>query len=65
MHKPDIVKESKRILRSGGEIRYSNNTQDSGGPGTFKIFAKNQEQPGLALSRSMGDQVTHTVGVTS
>lgn len=31
----------------------------------MRVWLKDQELPGLAMSRSLGDQVAHSVGVSS
>ena len=32
--------------------------------GPMRVWLKNEEIPGLAMSRSLGDRIAHTVGVT-
>jgi serine/threonine protein phosphatase PrpC len=57
-HKPTRDDETKRINERGGEV------SDKLG-GTFRVFKKNDEAPGLAVSRSVGDLVAHECGVIS
>mmetsp|Transcript_10474 Transcript_10474/g.25330 ORF Transcript_10474/g.25330 Transcript_10474/m.25330 type:complete len:475 (-) Transcript_10474:239-1663(-) len=56
-HKPNDPKEKARVVESGGEVLLL--------PGDVphRIFAKNKEVPGLAMSRSIGDLSGHSVGV--
>ncbi|CAE7218950.1 unnamed protein product [Symbiodinium natans] len=56
-HKPNDPKEKARVSASGGEVLLL--------PGDvpYRIFAKNKEVPGLAMSRSIGDLSGHSVGV--
>jgi len=57
-HKPNDPKEKQRVQASGGEVLLL--------PGDvpYRIFAKNKEVPGLAMSRSIGDLSGHAVGVS-
>jgi serine/threonine protein phosphatase PrpC len=56
-HKPEIQAEKQRILASGGEvIRFD-------GDVPHRVFIKNQQLPGLAMSRAVGDCIAHNIGV--
>jgi integrin-linked kinase-associated serine/threonine phosphatase 2C len=60
-HKPNREDEKKRIENSGGIV-----TQDkSGGLGPARVYSKTDDGPGLAVARSLGDLLGHSVGVTS
>jgi serine/threonine protein phosphatase PrpC len=60
-HKPEIREESQRIIKSGGRVdRYSEHGIKSG---PFRVWVKNENFPGLAMSRSIGDFVAGSVGV--
>ena len=61
-HKPSLEKEKERILNNGGEIRQS---KDNNGEfiGPQRVWVKNTDVPGLAMSRSFGDEVAHQIGV--
>lgn len=61
-HKPSLEKEKERILNNGGEIRQS---KDDNGEfiGPQRVWVKNTDVPGLAMSRSFGDEVAHQIGV--
>lgn len=62
-HKPSLKAEHARILASGGRvfsIRYPDGTV-----GPPRVWLANVNAPGLAMSRSLGDFVVHTVGVSS
>ncbi|CAM9873168.1 unnamed protein product [Pylaiella littoralis] len=62
-HKPDIPEEKERILDAGGRVfalEYSD-----GVDGPPRVWLGDVNVPGLAMSRTLGDVVAHTVGVTS
>ena len=61
-HKPSEPDEMNRILKSGGRVeafrdKYGNFV------GPERVWNKQGEGPGLAMSRSFGDEVGHKVGV--
>jgi integrin-linked kinase-associated serine/threonine phosphatase 2C len=56
-HKPVRDDETKRINEKGGEV--------SDKLGVHRVFKKNEDTPGLAVSRSIGDLVAHECGVIS
>ncbi len=63
-HKPKIEKEKNRILHLGGRIEpYKENNGEFVGPD--RIWLKYKQIPGLAMTRSFGDQIASTVGVIS
>ena len=64
-HKPTETDEMKRILLNGGRIKqfYDEKLKEYIGP--ERIWLKNSEIPGLAMSRSIGDTIAHSVGVIS
>ena len=64
-HKPTETDEMKRILSHGGRIKqyYDEKSKEYIGP--ERIWLKNSEIPGLAMSRSIGDTIAHNVGVIS
>jgi len=57
-HKPTRDDETKRIIEKGGEV-------SDKVAGVSRVFKKNDELPGLAVSRSLGDIVAHECGVIS
>ena len=57
-HKPELPEERIRIEKMGGRIDKIN------GVGPFRVWYKNEDYPGLAMSRSIGDQLAHKVGVS-
>jgi serine/threonine protein phosphatase PrpC len=60
-HKPELKDESQRVIKSGGRVeRYNENGVKSG---PFRVWLKNENFPGLAMSRSVGDFVAESVGV--
>ena len=59
-HKPDIPEERARICEAGGRvfaIEY-----DDGGLGPLRVWLSNMNMPGLAMSRSLCDEVAHVAG---
>jgi serine/threonine protein phosphatase PrpC len=58
-HRPDLERESKRILAAGGRIKPSNH----GGP--VRVWHSVQEVPGIMVSRSIGDVFAHGFGVSA
>ena len=62
-HKPNIPLEKERILETGGRV-FAVEYED-GCKGPERVWLSNMNIPGLAMSRSLCDQVAHTVGVSS
>ncbi|OMJ92120.1 hypothetical protein SteCoe_5227 [Stentor coeruleus] len=63
-HKPDLEEEAARIARCGGRV--FSYTDEEGNPlGPARVWLKDQNTPGLAMSRSLGDSVAASVGVSS
>ncbi|CAE8619491.1 unnamed protein product, partial [Polarella glacialis] len=59
-HKPSMMGERFRIMEAGGIVR------KTGGDDTHEcVFVKDKLYPALATSRSIGDSVAHTIGVTA
>lgn len=63
-HKPDCKDESDRIRKSGGRVK-AYRDEDGNPAGPARVWLKNQDLPGLAMSRSLGDTVAASVGVIS
>ena len=63
-HKPTEKDESQRIYENDGRIQPF--TEEGGEfVGPQRVWLKNEEVPGLAMTRSFGDRVAATVGVIS
>ena len=61
-HKPDEPDEYDRIIKSGGKVQsYKDENGEPVGP--ERVWLKNDDVPGLAMSRSFGDIIAHSVGV--
>src|SRR5262249_6636523 len=61
-HKPDLLEEMERIVKSGGRV---DTMRDPDGEpiGPDRVWKKDENIPGLAMSRSFGDKVAASVGV--
>ena len=58
-HKPDIPSEAARIRSCGGRV------SQSGSSGPMRVWMAEKNAPGLAMSRSLGDSMIHSFGVSS
>lgn len=57
-HKPNRENEMRRILDSGGQVLSKHG-------GVYRITKKNDDLPGLAVSRTVGDIIGHECGIIS
>ena len=62
-HKPSEKDESTRIINSNGRIKRCYDEQLKKYIGPERVWLKNKEEPGLAMTRSIGDKVAHSIGV--
>ena len=58
-HKPELSDEKKRIVAAGGRV------DRIYGMGPYRVWFKDGDYPGLAMSRSIGDTLAHKVGVSN
>lgn len=64
VHKPDSPDERARIISTGGRVMIAVDYQ--GIPwGPARVYLRKEDIPGLAMSRSLGDDAVHAVGVSS
>ena len=63
-HKPTIPEEAERILKKGGRIRPMKD-DDGEYIGPLRVYMKEKDMPGLAMTRSFGDYFGSTAGVIS
>ncbi len=61
-HKPNDKDEMARIKKRGGRIQPFRD-DDGEFVGPHRVWLKEDEIPGLAMSRSFGDKVASSVGV--
>ena len=61
-HTPSEPDEAERIIKYGGEIQKIEN-ENGIVEGPLRIFKKNDEGPGLAMSRSFGDSEGQNLGI--
>eukprot|EP00347_Sterkiella_histriomuscorum_P014924 403358988 len=64
-HKPEIEQEYQRIERMKGDIRQQISSKTGQYVGPLRVWLKNRDFPGLAMTRSIGDRIAHSVGVIS
>ena len=60
--KPSEQDEYERIINSGGRVE-SFKDENGNYVGPERVWLKDEDVPGLAMSRSFGDEIAHTVGV--
>lgn len=61
-HKPDLPSERQRILQQGGRIApVFSDFQEPIGPA--RLWFQDEDSPGLAMSRAMGDYVATSIGL--
>jgi serine/threonine protein phosphatase PrpC len=63
-HKPDVPEEKARILEAGGRVCPLPGLEDED-CGPDRVWLEKVDVPGLAMSRSIGDEVAQQVGVIS
>lgn len=63
-HKPSLPHEKKRVEQSGGRVEPILGPQGQW-LGPDRVWMKNEDTPGLAMSRSLGDGLAHSLGVSS
>jgi len=63
-HKPGEPDENKRIINNNGRVKKCYDEELKKFIGPDRVWLKNKEEPGLAMSRSIGDKLAHTVGVS-
>ena len=61
-HKPKEEDEKKRIILNGGRVE-QNKDEFGNLRGPLRIWLKDEEIPGLAVSRSFGDELANKIGV--
>ena len=64
-HKPGDRDERKRIERTGGDVHPYLEKTSKKYLGPLRVYSKQGEYPGLAMSRSMGDEVAKKLGVVA
>jgi integrin-linked kinase-associated serine/threonine phosphatase 2C len=64
-HKPFRESEKERVLKCGGKIERAKGKYDDKEVGPLRVWLKDEESPGIAITRSIGDLIAHTIGVIS
>ena len=62
--KPNISYELERILKAGGTVQQLSNSEGIK-EGPYRVWTKSGKIPGLAMSRSIGDEIAKSIGVIS
>jgi len=60
--KPNVPEEEKRINMMGGVVTQAKD-EDGEKIGPYRVYIKDKDQPGLAMSRSFGDKKAKSCGV--
>lgn len=63
-HKPTEKDEEERIISNDGVVRPYIEPETNKEIGPKRVWLKNSDIPGLAMTRSFGDEIAHTVGVS-
>lgn len=63
-HKPSLPEEAERIRKKGGRIRPMRD-DDGSFIGPLRVYMRDKEMPGLAMTRSFGDYFASTAGTIS
>ncbi len=63
-HKPAEADESRRIDLMGGRIKRCYDEDHKRFVGPERVWMKNKDEPGLAMTRSLGDKIAHNIGVS-
>ena len=62
--KPDLPVRADRIVKAGGRVKQMSD-EDGNPVGPYRVWTQTKSMPGLAMSRSLGDEVSKTLGVIS
>ncbi len=62
-HKGEDPNEKMRIIKSGGRVEQFQE-DDGSRNGPMRVWLKDENLPGLAMTRSIGDLIASTIGVT-
>jgi serine/threonine protein phosphatase PrpC len=62
-HKPSLPGETRRVLLAGGRLQSI--AYDDGTEGPLRVWLRDADAPGLAMSRSLGDLLGKAAGVVS
>lgn len=62
-HKPTRPEEKDRIMASGGKIERSMVDDKEVGP--YRVWKSDEDVPGIAITRSLGDLIAHEIGVSA
>ena len=63
-HTPDYPGETERIVKAGGEVKPFK-LANGKFVGPKRVWKKNKDTPGLMMTRSFGDEIGHSCGITS
>jgi len=62
-HKCEIDQEMRRIYQHGGRIEKAKISPGMASVGPLRVWLRNEDRPGLAMTRSIGDHMAREIGV--
>lgn len=62
-HKPTRLEEKTRVEKAGGKVERSMIDEKEVGP--YRVWKADEDVPGIAITRSLGDFIAHKIGVSA
>ena len=59
-HKPTRPAEKERVEKAGGKVERSMVDEKEVGP--YRVWKSDEDVPGIAITRSLGDFIAHKIG---
>jgi serine/threonine protein phosphatase PrpC len=64
-HNCEVDREKRRIYQNGGRVEKMKLGGGMGHAGPLRVWFRNEDKPGLAMTRSIGDFIASPIGVIS